>query len=154
MRKAYSDWLRIDLHIHTDMSKTTKDDDYKGNFTVSKLKEKLIEQMVGIFSLTDHNIINVVAYKEYLSNSKPGDPLLLLGIELDIVVSMLTGGERDYHSLLIFNYSSTNKVEEVSFRLEEAYKNKGISDKKKRKLTISEIVKLFPEDGNSGGHLT
>lgn len=146
MRKAFSDWMRIDLHIHTNMSKSTKDNDYKGTFTVSKLKEKLIEHRVDIFSLTDHNIINVEAYKEYYSKSKLGDPLLLLGIELDIVVSMLTGGERDYHSLLVFNLYSIDKVEELSCRLEEAYKNKGIIDKKKRKLTISEIAKLFPED--------
>jgi predicted metal-dependent phosphoesterase TrpH len=66
--KKYSDWLRIDLHIHTDKSKETKTNDYKGNFDVPTLKAKLIENQVGIFSLTDHNIINVEAYEEYYNS--------------------------------------------------------------------------------------
>lgn len=61
----YSDWLRIDLHIHTDKSRKTKNGDYKGSFDVRTLKSKLIENKVEIFSLTDHNIINVEAYEEY-----------------------------------------------------------------------------------------
>lgn len=39
----YSDWLKIDLHIHTDKSKETKENDYKGFFSNAVLKQKLIE---------------------------------------------------------------------------------------------------------------
>lgn len=144
--KHFSDWLRIDLHIHTDMSKLTKESDYKGIFSIDILKSKLIDNNVGIFSLTDHNIINVPAYKEYYSNCAPTDPLLLLGVELDIVVTMLDGSDRDYHSLLIFNIFSIEKVQEISSKLETAYTNKGITDKKSRKLSISEIAMTFPEE--------
>lgn len=144
--KHFSDWLRIDLHIHTDMSKVTKEGDYKGIFSIDILKQKLIEHNVEIFALTDHNIINVPAYNEYYSNCSLTDPLLLLGVELDIVVTMLDGSNKDYHSLLIFNISSIEKVKDISFKLENAYTNKGLTDKKKRKLTISEIANTFPEE--------
>jgi hypothetical protein len=78
----YSDWLKIDLHIHTDWSRKTKENDYQGNFSVATLKCKLIECGVSIFSLTDHNIINIDAYREYYKGyNSATDPLLLLGIE-------------------------------------------------------------------------
>ena len=63
--KKYSDWFKVDLHIHTDFSKTTKTNDYQGNFDINLLKQKLVENDVKLFSLTDHNIINVDAYREY-----------------------------------------------------------------------------------------
>lgn len=57
----YSDWFKVDLHIHTDFSKLTKTNDYQGNFDIEILKQKLIENNVQLFSMTDHNIINVDA---------------------------------------------------------------------------------------------
>lgn len=141
MNIKYSDWQKVDLHIHTDWSKDTKNGDYAGEFSVEILYEKLVEQDVRIFSLTDHNIINLPAYKKYYEDyTDPEDPLLLLGIELDI--------ERDgrtYHSLLIFNYSDYEKVKDVDERLEAAYKEKDI-EKKKRSLTVDEIISIFPND--------
>ena len=68
--KKFSDWFKVDLHIHSDFSKKTKTNDYQGNFDISILKNKLIENDVKLFSLTDHNIINVDAYKNYYSNSR------------------------------------------------------------------------------------
>lgn len=154
MNKKYSDWLKIDLHIHTDKSKETKTGDYKGVFSVTVLKEKLIENAVEIFSLTDHNIINVEAYEEYYDSWTTDDPLLLLGVELDI-----QGSSATYHSLLIFNYSSKEEVVEISERLERKYTNLGITDKLQRKLNFEDIVDLFQEDdfffiphAKKGGH--
>jgi len=49
--KLYSDFLRFDLHIHTDTSRETKENDYKGIFSISKTHEKMTENSVGIFSL-------------------------------------------------------------------------------------------------------
>lgn len=138
----FSKWLKIDLHIHTDKSRETKENDYQGNFSIQTLYNKLIENKVEIFSLTDHNIINVEAYTEYYDTyNGEAAPLLLLGVELDI-----KGTSRIYHSLLIFNYSTKEKAIEISNRLEEKYRQKGIADKKQRKLTIDEIVELFPAD--------
>ncbi len=61
--KKYSDWFKVDFHIHTDFSKKTKTNDYQGNFDINILKQKLIENEMKLFSLTDHNIINVDTYK-------------------------------------------------------------------------------------------
>lgn len=63
--KKYSEWFKVDLHIHTDFSKQTKTNDYQGHFDINILKQKLIENDVKLFSLTDHNIINVDAYRNY-----------------------------------------------------------------------------------------
>lgn len=141
MENKYSVWQKIDLHIHTDWSKKTKDDDYRGDFSVQMLHEKLKQQEVEIFSLTDHNIINLPAYKEYYETyHSESDPLLLIGIELDIERT-----DKTYHSLLIFNRSGYEYAEEISGRLERKFREKGL-DLKQRKLTIDEIIEILPED--------
>ena len=141
MENKYSMWQKIDLHIHTDWSTKTKDNDYKGSFSVQVLHEKLIEQKVKIFSLTDHNIINLPVYKEYFDTYKSdSDPLLLLGIELDIERL-----NKIYHSLLIFNCTSYDYAEKINGRLEDKFNMKGL-DLKQRKLTLDEIIETFPED--------
>jgi hypothetical protein len=135
--KKYSDWLRIDLHIHTIKSKETKNGDYKGFFDVSTLKSKLVENEVQIFSLTDHNIINIVAYEEYYKSYTDTDPLLLVGVELDI-----EGDKNTYHSLLIFNAFTIDEVKEISSRLESKYSELGL-DNFLRKLDFEQINDLF-----------
>jgi len=139
--KKYSDWLKIDLHVHTDWSKKTKENDYKGDFSVDTLYEKLTENQIKIFSLTDHNIINIEAYKEYYKKHKSeNEPLLLVGVELDIKKD-----DKTYHSLLVFNYSTYDKANLINKKLEKKYKEKKL-DLKSRNLSIDEIVELFPED--------
>lgn len=156
MKKKYSDWLRIDLHIHTDKSKETKNGDYKGAFNVTTLKAKLKENEVEIFSLTDHNIINLEAYEEYYKDYTDDDPLLLVGVELDIEGNSTS---KTYHSLLIFNYSDIIKVKDISEKLENKYQNKGITNPFDRKLTFNDIIELFIKDdyffiphAKKGGH--
>ena len=142
MAKSYSDWFKIDLHIHTDKSKETKDGDYKGTFSINTLKAKLKENEVKIFSLTDHNIINVDAYREYYNGyNEDEDPLLLLGIEMDI-----QGSSKVYHSLLVFNHDDISSVENISLKLENKYSEKGIVDAKQRVLGISDIVQIFDKE--------
>lgn len=135
--KKYSDWLRIDLHIHTSKSKETKNGDYKGLFDVSTLKSKLVENEVQIFSLTDHNIINIEAYEDYYKDYSEIDPLLLVGVELDI-----EGDKNTYHSLLIFNAFTIDEVKEISTRLERKYSELGL-DNFSRKLDFEQINELF-----------
>ena len=60
----YSKWRKVDLHIHTDKSKETKEKDYKGVFDVEVLFQKLLENNIEMISLTDHNIINIDAYNK------------------------------------------------------------------------------------------
>lgn len=141
----YSDWLKIDLHIHTDKSRQTKHNDYKGNFSVGTLHEKLTENDVQIFSLTDHNIINVDAYREYYRNhSDPEDPLLLVGVELDIEVEH-NGGSRLYHSLLIFDCQTADEAESINSRLDAKYTERGLENYD-RKLTIDDVIEIFHDD--------
>ena len=139
--KPYSDFLRVDLHIHTDKSKETKENDYKGIFSISKTHEKMTENGVAIFSLTDHNIINVHAYAEYYETySGEDDPLLLIGVELDIDVE----GTR-YHSLIIFCHHDVENLNRINNSLEQYYLEKGYASTK-RQITLDDIVSLFPTD--------
>lgn len=138
--KIYSNWLKIDLHIHTIKSKETKTNDYKGNFDVSTLKVKLKENNVEIFSLTDHNIINVEAYEEYYRDYTHDDPLLLVGVELDI-----KGDKDSYHSLLIFNVDTVEKARDISTKLENKYTELR-QDKFSRILNFEEVNKLFHDN--------
>ena len=143
---SYSDWQKIDLHIHTDWSRKTKENDYNGSFSISILKQKLKENQVSIFSLTDHNIINIDAYNEYYDGyNELEDPLLLLGVELDIVVNTETRGEKTYHSLIIFNYSDKINAALISNKLEKKFTEKGV-EYKLRTLSIDEVIELFPEE--------
>jgi len=144
MSNSYSDWFRVDLHIHTDWSRKTKNGDYNGNFTVPMLHQKMTENQVSVFSLTDHNVINIDAYKGYYSTySEEQNPLLLVGVELDIIVE--SGSPETYHTLIIFNLSSADGAQRVHDALEEKYGAKGLADTE-RVLTMSEVIELFPGD--------
>lgn len=139
--KKYSDWFKVDLHIHTDFSKKTKTNDYQGNFDINVLKQKLIENEVKLFSLTDHNIINVDAYKAYYDNYTDGDPKLLIGCEFDIEVPE-SGKPITYHSLIIFENDNFEDVQLISQKIEELYvqKKSAIID---RKIVIDDLYDMF-----------
>lgn len=120
-----SSWHKIDLHIHTDKSKLTKDGDYSGEFDVSILSEKLIENNVNMVSLTDHNIINCNAYEEIFKHE---EFKTLVGVELDIAISeealqdyvtrLNDGGDetieiKPFHILVIFKSEDFVKINEL-----------------------------------------
>lgn len=142
MNEIFSNWFKVDLHIHSDKSNVTKTNDYDGEFDLGILKSKLIENEVKLFSLTDHNIINVEFYKEYYEAWTEGDPILIIGCEFDIEVLQDDGSFRTYHTLLIFDNSSSEMVEELSGRVEKHFTDAGI-DPKDRKLSVDEIFELF-----------
>lgn len=123
------------------MSKKTKDNDYKGTFSVQTVYEKMMENAVGIFSLTDHNIINVAAYTEYHETYSGEDaPLLLIGTELDVDVN---GGR--YHSLVIFCHHDVDNVNRISDALESFYAERELAPGD-RVITLDDIVDLFATD--------
>jgi len=142
MNNIYSDWFKVDLHIHTDFSNMTKSNDYDGQFDINTLKTKLIENGVKLFSLTDHNIINITAYENYYNDFEDGDPVLLIGCELDIKVEQDDSTFLTYHTLLIFNENSAEKAKELSQIIEQYFSDKNI-DLKDRCLTENEIFELF-----------
>lgn len=139
--KKYSDWFKVDLHIHTDSSRITKTNDYQGHFDVNVLKQRLIDNEVKLFSMTDHNIINVEAYREYYRNYSDGDPKLLIGCEFDIIVPD-SGTDKTYHSLIIFENDITTDVEMISTKIENLYSQKGLAFAN-RVVTIDDIYDLF-----------
>lgn len=140
--KKYSDWFKVDLHIHTDWSKKTKTNDYQGDFDIDTLKQKLIENEVKLFSMTDHNIINSEAYTKYYENYEEGDPLLLIGCEFDIEVPE-SGENETYHSLIIFDKNSIKDVTTISEKVEEIFG--GNTNLQDRKITIDNLYDHFSE---------
>lgn len=139
--KKYSDWFKVDLHIHTDLSRTTKTNDYQGHFDVDVLKQKLIDNDVKLFSMTDHNIINIKAYEKYYQDFTDGDPKLLIGCEFDIVVPE-SGTDKTYHSLLIFENDSVADVININSKIENLYIQKGLAYTD-RVVSIDDIYDLF-----------
>ena len=137
----YSDWFKVDLHIHTDFSKKTKTNDYQGNFDISVLKNKLIENNVKLFSLTDHNIINDDAYKNYYNAYQEGDPKLLIGCEFDIEVPE-SGKNITYHSVIVFENDTVGDVDLISKKIEDLFILKGLS-LTERKIIIDDLYDLF-----------
>lgn len=152
---CFSNWQKIDLHIHTNKSKETKENDYKGDFSVSILKEKLRENDVSIFSLTDHNIINIEAYEEYVKmyQASERDPFPLIGFEADISYENKT-----YHALLIFKediVKNQDFIQICASKVEELYND--IPNKKNRKTTFNDIIEKFGKNEflfivHSGNH--
>lgn len=137
----YSDWIKVDLHIHTDYSKKTKTNDYHGRFDITVLKQKLIENDVKLFSMTDHNIINVEAYENYYTNYNEGDPKLLIGCEFDIEVPE-SGKTITYHSVIVFDNDTVNDVKIISEKIETLFTSKSLSETD-RKIVIDDLYDLF-----------
>ncbi|AKP50918.1 PHP domain-containing protein [Cyclobacterium amurskyense] len=142
MSRIYSDWFKVDLHIHTDFSNRTKQNDYDGQFNINTLKTKLLENDVRLFSLTDHNIINTSAYESYYDALVEEDPILLIGCEFDIKVRQDDSTFLTYHTLLIFDENTTEKAHELSQIIEQHFTDKNI-DTKERCLTEDEVFELF-----------
>ena len=127
----YSKWRKMDLHIHTDKSKETKENDYKGTFDVEVLYEKVIENKIEMISFTDHNIINIDAYNKIINK----DIAFLVGVELDVAISEdylknyidklndVNNSSRiiikPFHLLIMFKSKDFGKI---SRELEEMYK--------------------------------
>ncbi len=139
----YSDWIKVDLHIHTDYSKKTKTNDYQGIFDIAVLKQKLIENDVKLFSMTDHNIINVEAYENYYTNYNEGDPKLLIGCEFDIEVPE-SGKTITYHSVIVFDNDTIDDVKIISEKIEDLFSSKLFSETE-RKIVIDDLYDLFSD---------
>jgi len=103
----FSKWLKTDLHIHTDLSKMTKPSpsEYIGDFNIDQLHDKLLENRINMFSLTDHNIINTDAYKNYYE--KYSDIFCFVGVEVDVAIN--SDNLKSYIEQRLENSHVTNK---------------------------------------------
>lgn len=160
----YSKWNKIDLHIHTDMSRETKSNDYNGNFSVEILLDKLKEHNMKMISLTDHNIINTEAYERIINK----DIKVLVGVELDVLISTKqletyinalidNSGDKikhkPFHALVLFR---SNNINDLSKKLETMYKDLSeeifsnnpdlIKEKFYRATTFKYFVKHFKDE--------
>lgn len=160
----YSKWNKIDLHIHTDMSKETKTNDYSGTFSTEILCEKVKANKIDLISLTDHNIINCSAYDE-LSKK---DINYLVGVEVDVSISeenMINYVKdlknnspeklksKPFHALIFFSTKYHNLISEKLEKMYESISNskfKGIVDFKNEKIyrvtTINYLVEHFRDE--------
>lgn len=160
----YSKWIKTDLHIHTDMSKITKQNDYSGVFSVDVLVSNLKKHEINMISLTDHNIINCAAYKEIIAR----DIKVLIGVELDVALSddslkyyvqqLSTNRstkitERPFHVLVLFRSSD---FQAISMKLENMFSDvsanllSGIADLTKDKMfritSLKYIINHFRDE--------
>lgn len=125
---SFSKWLKIDLHIHSVESNKYKANDYEGDkYNYSELKRILVKEGINLFSITDHNCINMELYGELIENQ---DDLLkenlnfIVGCELDIYDCEIY--DEIFHCLVFFDtldIENINKMlKELVIRGEKGYK--------------------------------
>lgn len=102
---GFSEWLKIDLHIHSQESNKTKPNDYMGpKYNSQDIIDVLIRTGVNIFSVTDHNSINFELYDELIKNR--GEIIkkkinFVVGVELDIEDESVF--KEGFHALIFFD---------------------------------------------------
>ena len=117
----HSEWNLLDLHIHSKFSDKVKKNDYSGNgYTAVQLLDKLNhfvrdnEKHKMIFSITDHNCVDIKLYEELskeIKNDKYRNLNYIIGVELDIKDSSIYSDI--FHCLLYFDTYELDKIESV-----------------------------------------
>lgn len=99
--------MKFDLHIHSIASKYKESDGIVDNSTIdntSVLLDKLEENEVGLFSITDHNRFNVELYNKLDSEIKTGKyenvKGIVAGVEFDVQID---GDMGKCHIITIFD---------------------------------------------------
>lgn len=145
--EKFSEWNKIDLHIHSIESNKVKANDYDGsNFTAAELLDKLInkDNGINIFSITDHNCINSSLYKDLESTIKKdkynGKIEYILGVELDINDSEIY--EDVFHCLCFFDTKDVDLVEKT---ISDVFDNKELHLRNNKECfpSINTIFKKF-----------
>jgi len=133
---AFSKWLKTDLHIHSHISTKTKDNDYDGcDLTYEKLVEVLKRERINLFSITDHNTINIALYTELISRQKElidNKLNFIIGAEIDFMDEEIH--DKTFHMLVYFDTFDLAKVEKV---LTDIYEKEGLDEIDKNVPPIS-----------------
>lgn len=112
---SYSDWMKTDLHIHSDFSNNTKHNDYdEEKLTFDDLIYALKKENVNFFSVTDHNTINISLYKEFLAKRDELESKnlnFLIGSEIDFKDSRIC--DKIFHMLVYFNSKDLEQITKV-----------------------------------------
>lgn len=112
---GFSRWLKIDLHIHSIESNKHKANDYKGQeYNYSELKSVLVKEGINLFSITDHNCINVDLYNSLIKNKKEllkENLNFIVGCELDIYDREIY--DEIFHCLVFFDTLDIQKINKI-----------------------------------------
>jgi len=112
---AYSKWLKTDLHIHSHISNQTKLHDYEGSeLTYEKLVTALVKKQINIFSITDHNTINIPLYSELLSNREDlvkQNINFVIGAEVDFEDKRVH--DKVFHMLVYFDTCDLDRIAKI-----------------------------------------
>lgn len=147
----YSNWLNVDLHIHSIKSNEVKKNDYEGQkYLAKELLDKLLEKTndIALFSITDHNCINTELYldiQEQIKSEKyKGKINYLIGVELNVNDSNIYS--EIFHCLCFFD---TNDVLKVEKTINDIFDNNNLSERDNKNCypDISEIFKSFTKNG-------
>ena len=112
----FSEWNKVDLHIHSKKSNLVKENDYNGNeYDARTLLDVLMkaDNSVNIFSITDHNCINTNLYKELneeIQNEIYKNKInYIVGVELDVLDEKIY--EDVFHCLCFFDSRDVDLIE-------------------------------------------
>lgn len=147
----YSDWNKVDIHIHSKKSNDVKPNDYSGNeYDAKKILDILTndDNKVGIFSITDHNCINDSLYKEIDSLIKTDEYSrrinYIIGVELDI--NDLDIHDEVFHCLCFFDSIDIDLIKKC---VDEAFNSVALLERntKTNYPTIHKIFNVFQKNG-------
>ena len=137
--------INIDLHIHSIYSAYKEEKNYvdeSNEENIEVLLNKLNENNINLFSITDHNRFNYHLYKlikEKLKEQKyPKVVNNLPGIEFDV---QLEEGKESCHIITIFDDSDIEKIEEI----EHVIQNNRTITKENDFYTRDEFEKILKE---------
>ena len=140
----FSEWKKIDLHIHSIMSSKVKDNDYDGEeFDADKLLDTLTDadNSVNIFSITDHNCINVDLYRELetkITKDKYKDKInYIIGVELDIFDENVYS--EVFHCLCFFD---SMDIDVIDKSVTELFDNCELKERNKKEV-YPNVAKVF-----------
>ncbi|MCP4181135.1 MAG: PHP domain-containing protein [bacterium] len=139
---SYSKWLKMDLHIHSHESNKTKNNDYDGGtLTYERLVAGLSKENVNLFSITDHNTLNLELYKELLSKRHElieKNMNFIIGAELDFEDDEVH--DKVFHMLTFFD---TDDIVMISKLLASLFGKERIEDigKSESPINLKEFFK-------------
>ena len=140
--------IRIDLHIHSAASEYKEEENYVSESNVENvdvLLEKLQENNINMFAITDHNNFDFALYKKLKEkiNKPPYDNIknVLPGVEFD--VQLEESSSVACHIVTIFNDLEIEKVEHIQAKIEGVKKLSNQSEF----YTLEEFEKILKAIG-------
>jgi len=129
----------IDVHIHTSENPDNLNQTYDVDTLFAKVR-KQAQGMHALLSLTDHNVINKMAYLNALT--KCGDDIhLMLGVELHVHYVKETEA---YHCHIFFKDGITSeRIDEINIILAKLYHQKQVKRKDASIPTLDQIIYEF-----------